>query len=142
MKTQLFIYILVSIFSLLSLAEEPVLHLKTLNAEFAKAAVLSYSEGHFRFIQEGKLIEASDVDAEKASCILETGKFIFNPDALYKLESTRQLDVDEESGEIELNFETQSADSESYFQMYCYQGAPSANLDTAREALKNIFEIQ
>ncbi len=116
-------------------------HLVTVNPELAKAAIFSYREGHFRYIQSGQLIEASDVDDAIPSCILETGKMLFNTEAAYLLESTRSLDVDGEQGEIELNFETQSSDPESYFQIYCFQSTSGATLDTAREAMKTVFEI-
>lgn len=123
-------------------ADEPVYHLKTLQAEIAKAAVLSYNEGHYRYLQGGQLIEAFNVDESKASCIVETGHMLFNPDTSYVLESARSLDVDAESGEIELNFKPESENVDAYFQIYCFQSAPAATLDTAREGLKNIFEIQ
>lgn len=124
------------------LADESVHRLITVDPEVAKAAAKSYGDGNFRFIQDGQLIEAYQVDESKPSCILEMGKMLFNPELKYKLESVRSLDADSETGEIELNFETASSDPDSYFQIYCYQGTPGADLDTAREGLKSVFQIQ
>lgn len=122
-------------------ADEPTQRLITVNAEVAKAAFFSYKEGHYRFIQEGKLIEAFEVDEAKPSCILEGGHMTFDVEVNYALQSTRSLD-DGEAGEVELNFETQSADPDSYFQMYCFQNTTGANLGTARAALKSVFKIE
>lgn len=142
-KQMIFISLAGLFISTFAFAEtDAVYHLKTVNIEVAKAAFTSYSEGHFRFIQDGQLIEAYDVDQSKPSCTLQSGKMNFDPTFIYKLESTRSLDPDTESGEIELNFATYSDDPESYFQMYCFQDAPGANIETAKEALKTIFEIE
>jgi hypothetical protein len=122
-------------------SDEPLHHLKTVNAVIAKAAVASYNEGHYRYIQNGQLVEAQDVDTSKASCVLESGKMKFNTQVSYKLQETRSLDIDAEVGEIELTFETGSNDPDSYFQIYCFQGTPNATLDTAREGLQAVFEI-
>lgn len=143
MKTLISLTALSFVFSLNSFAaDEPGHHLKTLNAEVAKEAVASYSEGHYRFIQDGRLIEAQEVDESRPSCVLESGKMNFNVQVSYRLESSRSLDVEGESGEIELNFETQSSNPDSYFQIYCFQSNPGANLETAREGLKSVFEIE
>ena len=123
-------------------ADETVHHLKAVNVDIGKAAFASYSEGHYRYIQGGKLVEAYEVDETQPSCILEAGRISFDPEVVYALESTRSLDVDGEQGEIELNFETRSSDPDSYFQFYCFQNTVGATLDTAREALKSVFEIE
>lgn len=133
--------ILILSFSVPLMAADEKVHLITVNAEVAKAAFASYQGGHYRFIQDGKLIEAFEVDESKPSCILEGGKMTFDAELAYVLESSRSLD-DGEAGEIELNFETQSADPDSYFQIYCFQNTAGANIDTAREGLKTIFEIK
>lgn len=127
--------------SLSALAVEGSVHLVTVNPEIAKAAIASYKDGHYRYLQDGKLIEAFEVDESKATCIVEAGKMLFDTAAAYVLESTRSLD-DGEAGEIELNFETQSADPDSYFQIYCFQDHSGANLETAREGLKSVFELK
>lgn len=125
-----------------TIAAEPAKYLTTLNAEVAKAAFASYKEGHFRFIQDARLLEAYEVDERRPSCIVEAGKMTFNTDSAYVLESTRSLDVDGGEGEIELNFETKSADPDAYFQIYCFQDDSSTSLETAREGLKEVFEIK
>jgi hypothetical protein len=133
---------MILLFSLHAFADEPSHHLITINAAVAKAAAASYAQGFYRFIQNGKLIESSDVDDATPLCMLEAGKFEFNPELSYELESMRNLDPDTETGEIELNFKTQSADPDAYFQIYCFQATAGANLDTAREGLKTVFEIK
>lgn len=124
-----------------ALADDGPVHLLTVNPEIAKAAFASYSEGHYRYIQGGKLIEAFEVDESKATCIVEAGKMLLDTEAAYVLESTRSLD-DLDAGEIELNFETRSVDPDSYFQIYCFQDGASADLDTARKGLKSVFELK
>jgi hypothetical protein len=138
MKTFVVIYFF--IFPTLSFASEAY-HLTSVNREIAKAAVESYSQGHYRFIQDGKIIETPEVDESKPACILETGKMKFDPDESYELLESRSLDVDADSGEIELTFETKSTDPDSFFQIYCYQATSGATIDTAREGLKGVFEL-
>ena len=128
-------------FSLPALAVDESLHLVTINAEVAKAAFASYHEGHYRFLQGGKLIEAFEVDESLPSCMVQGGKMLLNTDAAYALEASRSLD-DGEAGEIELSFETQSADPEAYFTIYCYQDGSGTTIETAREGLKSVFELK
>ena len=127
-------------FSLSAMAAD-VQHLTTINAEVAKAAFASYKDGHYRYIQNGQLIEAFEVDESSPSCILEAGKMNFDPEATYALTSSRSLDNDE-GGEIELSFETQSANPDSYLDIYCFQNEAGANTETARSGLKSVFEIK
>lgn len=133
-------FIFILCFSLQTLAVDGPLHLVTVNPEIAKAVFASYSEGHYRFLQGGNLIEAYEVDESIPSCIVQASKMLLDTEAAYALEETRSLD-DGDAGEIELSFETRSADPDSYFTIYCFQNGAGATIDTAREGLKSVFEL-
>jgi hypothetical protein len=115
--------------------------LKTTNAEVALAAVQSYAEGHYRYIQDASLLEADQVDQSRPSCILESNHMSFHPQKNYRLLAARSLDIEGDQGEIELTFETHTENADAYFMFYCFQNAVGATLDTARSALKGVFQI-
>jgi hypothetical protein len=121
---------------------KPVEHLITVNAEIAKLAFAANQEGRFVFIQNGQLIDGSEADESSPTCILQGGHMTFDPNKTYALISYRSLDIPDESGQIELNFETHSTDPESYFDIYCFQATSGTDLNTAREGLKSVFELR
>jgi hypothetical protein len=143
MKNIIYFFMLSYFFTNSVQATAPAIQqLRVINPMVAQAAVESYTQGHYRYIQEGQLVQASNVNQEKPSCVLESGKMTLNPKSTYALQLARSLDVDGQAGEIELTFETQSKDPNAYFQIYCFQATPGATLETAREGLKSVFTIQ